>query len=130
MDTIKDKDEDENSCILIDDMGPYLKDKDVMRKMKELVMNRRHYHTSIYCLTQTFYTIPREIRRLFSNLFIFKVSKDELSNIFREMVEDKDKHDKINEIRKTVYDKPYQYLMINTDTGRMFKNWDELIFNE
>ena len=130
MEEIKDKDEDENNCILLDDMGAYLKDNEVMRKLKELVMNRRHYHCSIYCLAQTFYSIPREIRRLFSNLFIFKVSKDELNNIFKEMVEDKDKHDKINEIRKLVYDKPYQYLMINADSGRMFKNWDELIFND
>jgi len=130
MDIIKGKDEDENNCILLDDMGAYLKDADVMRKMKELVMNRRHYHCSIYFLCQTFYSCPREIRRLFSNLFIFKVSKDELGNIFKEMVEDKDKHDSINEIRKIVYDKPYQYLMVNTDSGRMFKNWDELIWDE
>ena len=67
---------------------------------------------------------------IFSNLFIFKVSKDELGNIFKEMVEDKDKHDSINEIRKIVYDKPFQYLMVNTDSGRMFKNWDELIWDE
>tara|TARA_R110000787_G_scaffold27467_2_gene76005 strand:+ start:167 stop:307 length:141 start_codon:yes stop_codon:yes gene_type:complete len=46
------------------------------------------------------------------------------------MVEDKDKHDSINEIRKIVYDKPFQYLMVNTDSGRMFKGWDELIWDE
>lgn len=130
MNIIKEKDEDENNCIIIDDMSSYLKDNDVAKILKNLIMNRRHYHCSIYFLTQTYYSVPREIRRLFSNLFIFKVSKDELTNIFKELVEDKTKFNAINEIRKMVFDKPFQYLFLNTDTGRMFKGFDELIFTE
>ena len=130
MNTIKDKDEDENNCIIIDDMSSYLKDHDVAKLLKNLIMNRRHYHCSVYFLTQTYFSVPREIRRLFSNMFIFKVSKDELTNIFNEVVEDKTKYNLINEIRKMVFDKSYNYLFLNTDSGRMFKNWDELIFPE
>tara|TARA_Y100000114_G_scaffold5353_1_gene4409 strand:- start:1969 stop:2691 length:723 start_codon:yes stop_codon:yes gene_type:complete len=130
MNIIKGKNEDENNCIIIDDMSSYLKDNDVAKILKNLIMNRRHYHCSIYFLTQTYYSVPREIRRLFSNLFIFKVSKDELTNIFKELVEDKTKFNAINEIRKMVFDKPFQYLFLNTDTGRMFKGFDELIFQE
>ena len=40
------------------------------------------------------------------------------------------KSDKINEIVKIVYDKPHNFLFINVDSQKMFKNWDELIFNE
>lgn len=29
-------------------------------------------------------------------------------------------------IRKLVYDKPFQYLFINTDTQRLFKQFDEI----
>ena len=36
----------------------------------------------------------------------------------------------IDQIIKIVYDVPYNYLFINTDTQRMFKNFDELIFSD
>ena len=49
-------------------------------------------------------------------------------NITSEMIEQH--NDKINEIVKIVYDKPHNFLFINVDSQRMFKNWDELIFNE
>ena len=36
----------------------------------------------------------------------------------------------IDQIIKIVYDQPYNYLFINTDTQRMFKNFDEFIFSD
>ena len=36
----------------------------------------------------------------------------------------------IYEIIKLVFDKPYNYLFINTDSQRMFKNFDEIIFSD
>lgn len=127
---IKDNlDEDENICIIFDDMGAYLKNNDGTQKLlKEIIMNRRHYHISIYFLVQTYYSIPKQVRSLFSNLFIFKCSKHEMLNITSEMIEQH--NDKIDEIIKIVYDKPHQYLFINVDSQRMFKGFDELIFND
>ena len=37
-------DPDENSCIIFDDMGAYLKNNDTKQLLKELIMNRRHLH--------------------------------------------------------------------------------------
>ena len=129
LDYIKDNlDEDENIAILFDDMGAYLKNKETKKTLKEFIMNRRHYHISIYFLVQTWYSIEKDIRKLFSNLFIFKCSRHEMLNITSEMIEQH--NDKINEIVKIVYDKPHNFLFINVDSQRMFKNWDELIFNE
>ena len=36
----------------------------------------------------------------------------------------------IDAIIKLVFDKPYNYLFINTDSQRMFKNFDEIIFSD
>ena len=36
----------------------------------------------------------------------------------------------VDQIIKIVYDQPYNYLFINTDTQKMFKNFDELIFSD
>ena len=109
-------------------MGAYLKDNHVKQLLKELVMNRRHYHTSIFFLCQTYKSVERDIRKLFSNIFLFKVSKKEMEDIMDEIYEGH-KHN-IDQIIKIVYDVPYNYLFINTDTQRMFKNFDELIFSD
>ena len=73
-------------------------------------------------------SIPREIRKLFTNIFVFKVSKIELQTIFDEVVEQK--KELVVDISKLVFDKPYQFLMINTDNNRLFKNFDEIIFSD
>jgi DNA replication protein DnaC len=128
MDKIKNEDKDFNNAILIDDMGAYLKDNDNLKVLKELIFNRRHMRTSIWFLTQTYISVPKEIRKLFSNIFVFRVSKTELTTIFDELVEQKKEY--ITELSKLVYDKPHQYLFINTDSQRLFKGFDELIIED
>ena len=116
---------DGNNCIIFDDQGAYLKDNAIKKLLKEMVYNRRHKHVSIFFLVQTWFSIEKDLRKLFSNMFIFRVSKNELTNIFEEVVEQK--KEIINDLSRLVYDVPYNFLFINTDSGRMFKNWDELI---
>jgi len=130
-DTIKDEVEEEpeiNNVIIFDDMGAYLRDTHVKKLLKELVMNRRHYHTSIYFLCQTYKSLEPDIRKLFSNIFLFKVYKKEMEDIMNEIIEGH--KDNIDEIIKLVFDKPYNYLFINTDTQKLFKNFDEIIFSD
>jgi hypothetical protein len=114
-----------NNVIIMDDCTAYLKDKTIKKKLKELVFNRRHKHLSIIFLVQTYKSIEPDIRKLFSNLFIFKCSKREMENIWTEHIELP--IDYMLPIMKTVYDEPYQYLFINTDTQRLFKCFDEIL---
>ena len=130
MERIKGTPPDENNVIIFDDMASYLKSKDTLQLFKELIFNRRHLHTSIYFLNQTFFSMPKEIRRLFSNLFIFKVGKNEMQNIFDEIVEDSYIKTMLPTINKVVYDKPFSYLFINTDTQKFYKKFDRIEFNE
>ena len=130
MDRIKMSDPDHNNCIIFDDMTAYLKDYHVEKLLKELVFNRRHLRTSIFFLCQTYISVPKDLRKLFSNLFIFRVNKNELKLIFEEQIEDKTKVNLISEITKLVFDRPFQFLFINTDTQRFFKNFDELLFKD
>jgi hypothetical protein len=120
---------DLNIAIIFDDVGASLKNYDTMNLMKKLIFNRRHLHTSVFFLVQTYYSIPKDIRKLFSNLFIFRVNKNELMTIFDEIVEDKEITDIASQISKLIYDKPYNFMFINTDTQRIFKNFDELIIS-
>jgi hypothetical protein len=130
MDRIKMSDPAHNNCIIFDDMTAYLKDYHVEKLLKELVFNRRHLRTSIFFLCQTYISVPKDLRKLFSNLFIFRTNKVEMKLLFEEQIEDKEKVDLISEITKLVFNKPFQFLFINTDTQRFFKNFDELLFQD
>ena len=39
---------EENHCIIFDDMTAYLKNKQTLQMLKELIYNRRHLHCSIF----------------------------------------------------------------------------------
>ena len=127
MNEIKEEDPKYCNCIILDDMGAYLKDKSTKKLLKELIYNRRHLRTSIFFLCQTYLSVEKDIRKLFSNLFVFRVSKKELELIFDEVVEQA--KEMVLPISKLVYDKKYNFLFINTDSGRLFKNFDEILIS-
>ena len=114
------------NVIIFDDMTAYLKDVEIQKKLKEMVMNRRHMHLSLIFLCQTFKSVPKEVRKLFNNLIVFKCSIDEMTDLFKELIEGR--KNEMLDIMKVVYDIPHQYLFVNLDTQRMFKDFDELIF--
>lgn len=119
---------DEGSNIIIfDDQTAYLKDNEIQKKLKEFVYNRRHKHLSIIFLVQSWLSVPKDIRKLFTNIFVFKVSKNEMEQIFDEVVELPKQY--ILPLMKLTYDKPHQYLFINTDSQRLFKGFDEILID-
>jgi len=123
------RDDDDKIAIIIDDMASELKKGDVQKLLKQIAMNKRHlgiYETFI--LSQTFYSIPKEVRRLIDNYFIFKVSQDEMENIITEVLPQY--KDIAHQLQKIIYDKKYNYLAIHTQSGRLFKNFDEVIIND
>ena len=88
MDRIRlDADEGFNSAILFDDQSSHLKNKDTMRLFKELVWNRRHLHVSCFFCVQSWFAVPKELRRVWTNAFIFKVNKQQLNDIWEEIIE-------------------------------------------
>ena len=88
-----------------------LKNNETKKQLKELIMNRRHLHISIFFLVQTYLSIERDIRKLFSNCFIFRCSKKEMETIADELIETS--KDYIHDIVKIVFDEKYNFLFIN-----------------
>jgi hypothetical protein len=125
---IKSLPKEENKCIIFDDMSAYLKQSELQTLFKEICFNRRHHSISVYFLCQTFFSIPKELRRIFTNLFIFKVPKNVMETIFSELLEQKENI--ILPIMKMVYDEPFNFLFVNLDSQKMFKNWDEIVIEE
>lgn len=114
------------NAVIFDDMTAYLKDKSVAKRLREILFNRRHLHISVFFLVQNYYSVPKDIRKVFNNLILFRCSKMEMKTIFDEVIETKAKHQ--DEIVKLTFDVPHSYMFINLDSQRIFKNFDELIF--
>ena len=125
----KDREDGDKIAIIIDDMASQLKNGDVQKALKQIAMNKRHLGIyATFILSQTWKSVPFEVRRLYDNIIVFKVSPDEMESMFVETLPQY--KDYSNAIQKLVYNKPHQYLVINTGSGRLFKLFDEIIIND
>ena len=125
----KNREDGDKICLIIDDMASQLKNGDVQKALKQIAMNKRHLGIySTFIMSQTWKSVPFEVRRLYSNIILFKVSPDEMESIFNETLPQNKSISQ--DIQKIVYDKPHEYLVINTETGRLFKKFDELLIDQ
>lgn len=119
--------EEFKTLIILDDVQKYLKDNEIQKLLLHMVNNRRHAQLSIWMACQTFISIPRQVRQGLTNLFVFKVSKIEMENIMREAVEID--NEAFNKILNIAYNKLHDFIFIDTNSKRIFLNWDEILFS-
>jgi hypothetical protein len=119
--------EDMNSLIVLDDVQKNLKQKEVQKLFLNIVNNRRHSRVSIFLLAQNYFSIPKMVRSGLTDLFVFKASKKEMEQIFDECYESH--KDKFLDILEHCFKKPHDFLYINTNSQRIFSNWDEIIIS-
>ena len=120
---------DEKTLLFIDDMTADLKkSKFIMETLKRLIYNRRHLKLNIIITAQSYVNMPLDIRKNITNLILFKPPKKEMELIFSEMIESK--KELFQDVMKIAYDSAHNFLFVNIPSQRMFKNFDELIFNE
>ena len=60
--------ENENSLLIMDDIGASLKNLDIQKQLKTIIYNRRHLKCKIIILVQSYQSIPREIRKIINNI--------------------------------------------------------------
>lgn len=118
----------ETTFLIWDDIGSSLKNKEIQKRIRQIIYNRRHLKVHIFILLQSFLSIPKEIRKLFTNVIMFKPSKVEQQVLFDELIETK--KDLALDVMKFVYDKPHQYLFLNVESQRMYKMFDEIIIQK
>lgn len=119
---------DFKTLLFIDDMTASLKgSKFVETTLKKIVYNRRHLKTNIIITSQSYVNLPLDIRKCISNLFMFKPSKKEMEILFNELIESN--KDKFMDIMRFTFDKVHNFLFVNINSQRLFKCFDELIFD-
>ena len=121
--------EDENTIVIIDDFQSVFKDKEVEKKMNELVLMMRHIHTSVVLLQQNYKKLPATLRDLIFNLIIFNnLSKRALTQIFEEQFQDHS--DKFLDILKIAFKEKHDWLCINTKSKKIYRMFDEVVMPE
>ena len=122
--------EKETSLLILDDVGTVLKNVEIGKKLRQIIYNRRHLKCHIVILLQAFLSIPKDVRKLITNCFMFKPSKVEFENFCEELFETK--KDLALEITKVACSetKDHPYIMLNVETQKMYRKFDEIIIHE
>lgn len=113
------------SLIIFDDVQKQLKDPDIQKLLLQIANNRRHSRISIWLLCQTYKSIPPQVRQVVTDFFVFKVNKSEMENLLEEQIEQH--KNKFLEILNMAFTHDHDFLYINTNSQRLFKNFDKEI---
>jgi hypothetical protein len=112
------------SLIILDDVQKALKG-DCEKLLLHIINNRRHNKICIWMCCQNYKSIPMQVRLTLTDLFIFKIGKQELENIYKELTEiDKNK---FNLITNNAYKNQGDFIYLNCLTQRLFNNFSEII---
>lgn len=116
--------EDYTTLMIFDDVQKYLKGENE-KFLLHMINNRRHARLSLWFACQTYNSIPRQVRQGITDMFVFKINKTEMENIFTEQIEQH--KERFIEILKFVFQKNHDFMYLNTNSQRMFTNWNELL---
>lgn len=116
------------SLVIFDDVQKALKNNDVLRSLKNIIANQRHLKVCNFLLLQNYFSLDKSLRELANNIIMFKLNKSQTEKIFNESIESA--KEKFEQIRNIVFDKPFSFMFINVPSQRIFKEWDEIIYND
>lgn len=120
------------SLIIFDDVQHYLKMPEVEPMILHLISNSRHLSTSMFFLIQSYNKVSQNVRKNYTDLFLFDVSKQDLNVIYDQIIEIKktDWEKILLEFNKEKQKNPHSFLYINIKESKFFINWNEVIIDE
>jgi len=123
---LKAAEEDETSLLILDDVQKSLKDNTIKKLFLSILNNRRHGKLSVWLCCQNYKSIEPSVRNGLTDIFVFKLNKREMENLYEEHIETHP--DKFLEVLKLCFIEDHSFMYLNTGSQRIFSNWDELIF--
>lgn len=119
------------SLLIFDDVQMYLKDKEVELNVLHIGANSRHLKASMWFCVQNYNKIPQNLRKIYTDLFLFDISKVEYDKIFDENIEleKSDWLDVIRKFRDIRKEQTHSFIYIH-EKHKVFINWNEIILEE
>jgi len=127
--TIKTEGDDlQYSCCIIDDMADSLKQKDIEKKLNQMLIKARHLGCAFIFTLQSYYYFPKMLRKQLTNISIFKPKNaEEWNSIAKELLHmGKEDGQKVYDY---IYSEPYSHLDIDTVENKYYKNFNLLTFH-
>jgi len=122
--------EDESTLLIIDDFSSSLRLKDVELELFKLASNRRHLRMSIMIIQHGILSLNPRLRKLLTHLVMFKTTNKKEREALEELLPLDNKQEYI-ELYEYVWDKPYEFLMVDLEKGRdkgLFKSLNRIEF--
>lgn len=116
------------SLIVMDDVQKALKNNLVINEFKNIVANQRHLKVVNLILLQNYFALDNKVREIINNVIFFKMDKKQTNKIFEEVAEMP--KELFENVIKIVFDKPYNWCMINQKYKRIYKMFDEIIIDD
>jgi len=127
--TEEDDNEPEYSCVIIDDMAASLKDKAIQKQLNIMLIKSRHLCCSFIFTLQSYLYFPLMLRKQITNAIIFKPkNKREMEALCSELV-NLNKDDALT-LFNYCFDAEYNHMDIDTTQNKIYKNFNELHFEE
>ena len=115
----------EYSCIIIDDMADALKNNDITKQLNKMIIKARHIMCSFIIPIQSYYYMPKILRKQLTYITIFKPKNiEEWNSIARELL-NLNKDDSLK-LFDYIFDEPYTHLDIDLVSNKCYKNFNEL----
>ena len=112
------------SCIIVDDFGNEMRERDVQNNLNRLMMKSRHYRCQIILLNQSIMQLPREVRRLVTVWHIYKFPRSDFYLLMNELL-GRHSVEYWDQLYEYVYERgPYKFLTVQTETNppRLYMN--------
>lgn len=123
------KNEDGNSCLILDDWSEELKSKRVEHILRKLIHKHRHYHLQIIITLLTLKSLPKSLRSMIDAYIIFRPKSVIEIASFAEDVFGLSKPD-LKQLMDYSYDERYNFLLYNQRDNVYFKNFTKLKLKE
>jgi hypothetical protein len=128
MDRKVEADEDEEqeySCVIIDDFANDLKDKGIQRLLNSMLIKARHLNCAFIFTLQSYLYMPKILRKQITYATIFKPRNSEEWETIRDEILQMKKED-AKKLYDYVFDEPYQHLDVDAFENKFYKNFNYL----
>jgi hypothetical protein len=115
----------EYSCIVLDDIADKLKDKQIVKALKKLLIQSRHIMCVVIITLQNYFLLDKSLRKLINYISIFEPPNLSEWNSYNEELIGL-KIDDSRNLKQFVFNEKYNHLDINITNKKYYVNYNEL----
>jgi hypothetical protein len=122
---VKESEDVEYTCVVIDDFADSLKNKDIQIALNKMLIKARHLQCSFIFTLQGYSYFPKTLRKQITYATIFKTNNAQEYELISKELLFMNRDDSLL-LFDYVFDEPYSHLDIDTRENKLYKNFNLL----